>query len=147
MPERDGAEPVDADMDAVARVATRQTQVLTLWRTATDEHGVEAVGEQRLQALYGRGIADVDTEPRDVANLLVEHRSRQTKRRNIRAHETAGAIQRLENDALIAERHEIVGHGQRSAAGAYERDAFAVARVGRTRQAVFDVAAIVRGHA
>jgi hypothetical protein len=53
VPERDGAEPIDADVNAVARVAAGQHQVLALRRAAADEHGVIAFIEQRSHARDG----------------------------------------------------------------------------------------------
>ena len=124
--ECDRAEPIDADVDAIADIAPRQAQILALRRAAADEHGVVALVEQRAQARDRRRQTHVDAETRDVADLLVEHLGRQAKGRNVRAHEPAGTIERFEDHALVAQRREIVRDRQRRAAGSDQRDAAAV---------------------
>ena len=71
----------------------------------------------------------------DVADFLVDHAVGQPELRNLRAHHAAGRGVAVEHDALVAERREIARDGQRRRAGADQRDALAVARLRRLRQA------------
>jgi nucleotide-binding universal stress UspA family protein len=105
-------EPVDADVDVVAVVTARYLEVLALWRTRADEHGIEVLVEQFLHALDAMVELQVDAKIEDVADLLVEHSRRQTELRDVGTHESAGRVQRLENRDLVAERGEVVGDGQ-----------------------------------
>ena len=50
----------------------------------------------------------------------------QAERRDVEAHQAAGLRELLEDHDLVAERHEIVGDGERRRTGADERDALAV---------------------
>ena len=142
--ERDRAEPIDADVNAIARVAPGQYQVLALRRAAADEHGVVPFVEQRPQARDRRTEPKIDAEARDVADLLVEDLGRQAERRNVRAHEAAGTVERFEDDALVSKRREIVRDRQRRAAGSDQRDTPAVLALRGLRQPALDVAAMIR---
>ncbi len=82
----------------------------------------------------------------DLRDLVVEHLGRQAERGNVGAHQAAGHAVLLEDGDRVAERHEIVGHRQRGAARADQRDFLAVLELGNLRQAARDVFTIVRGH-
>ena len=144
VPERDRAEPIDADVNAIAHVAAGQHQVLALRRATADEHGAKTLVEQRSHARHGRIRLDLYAEPRDITDLFVEHFGRQAKRRYVRAHEPAGSIHGFEDHAVVAERCQVVGDGERCAAGSDQRDAPAVLALRWRRQAALDVAAIIR---
>ena len=120
-------EPLDADEDLVGVVAAGNLELLALGRAAADEHRVELAGvEQRLQAVDRRVVADVHAHVDDVADLLVEHLFGQAERGDVDAHQAAGPRQLLEDRDLVAERHQVVGDGQRRRTGADERDLLAV---------------------
>src|SRR5688572_446300 len=146
VPERDRAEPIDADVNAIARFAAGQAQILAFRSAAAHEHGVVTFVEQRAQARDGRAQLELEAQTRDITDLFVEHLGRQAERRYVRAHEAARSIERFEYHAFVSERREIVGDRQRCAAGADQRDAPAVlARCG-LRQPALDVAAVIRGN-
>jgi hypothetical protein len=71
--------------------AAGDVQVLALRRAAADEDGVVALAQQPAHAVDGRVVAQVDAHVEDVVDLLVEHGGRQPERRDVRAHEAAGA--------------------------------------------------------
>src|SRR5690606_22839396 len=60
VPEGDGLEPLDADVDAVGVVAAGDVEVLALRRSAADEDRVVAVGEQVAHAPHRRRQAKID---------------------------------------------------------------------------------------
>ncbi len=93
--------------------------------------------------MHWGGQPHVDAEPGDVVDLFVEHLGGQTERGDVRAHETAGTIERLEDHAFVPHGREIVGNRERSAAGADQRDAPPILLRCGSRQPVFDVAAII----
>ncbi len=70
--------------------------------------------------------AKIDAEIDDVPDLLVDHRLGQAKLRNLAADHAAGAGVAVVHDALVTERREIAGDGQRCRSGADQRDPLAV---------------------
>ena len=114
MPEVDGAQPFDADVDLLASAlipATRDVELLSLWRAAADEDGVEIVAwtEQLLEARDRRVVPDFGAHVDDVSRLLIEHAYRKAKGRDVEAHQPAGALILLVDHDLVAEWKEIVG--------------------------------------
>src|SRR5262249_12208416 len=127
-------------------LAPGDVELLAARRARPDEDRVEAlVVEERLHAVHGRRVADVDAHVGDHRDLLVEHALRQPERGDVRAHEAARLGELLEDRDAVAERHEVVGDGQRRRPGADAGDAAAVPLAGRARQPPRDVAAQVRG--
>ena len=96
-------------------------------RAAADEHRVELLGEQRLQAVDALPGPEVDAEIEHVAHFLVDHRLRQPELRDLRAHHPAALRVAVEDDALVAERRQVARDRERRRTGAHERDALAVA--------------------
>jgi hypothetical protein len=88
--------------------------------------GVETLAQQRLHALHGRVVANLHAHIQDVVDLFAKHLLRQPERRDIGTHQPARLILLFKNRDLIAQRHQIVRHGERSRARARQRDAFAV---------------------
>ncbi len=80
-------------------------------------------------------------------DLLVEHLGRQPERRDVDPHQAAGPVELLEDRHLVAERHQVVGHGQRRRAGADERHLLAVLGRRGLGQPGRDVALVVGGDA
>ena len=113
VPEGDRLEPVDADVDPVAVVASRDVEVLAPWRAGPDEHRVEVLLEQRAQARDRRVEAKVDAHVDDGGDLLVEDLCREPERGDVGAHEPARLVMLLEDDHVVAERHQVVGDGER----------------------------------
>ena len=70
----------------------------------------------------------------DHVHLFVQHRVRQAERGDVGAHEPAGLAELLEDRDFVAERHQVVGHGERGAAGADAGDALAVLELRDLRQ-------------
>ena len=95
----------------------------------------------------GVPVFSVDAHVEDEADLLVQHRLRQAERRDVAAHEAAGHGEALEDRHVIAQRREIVGHGQRGRAGADAGDALAVLHGRRLRQLAVQLALEVGGDA
>ena len=101
-----------------------------------------------FEAVDRRVVADVDAHVEDVADLLVEDLLGQAERRDVDAHQAAGPRQLLEDRDLVAERHQVVGDRERRRArrrcSATRLPFFSI---GRRRQQVLDVAAMVGGDA
>ena len=75
--EGDAGEPVDADVDVGGGfLAAGHVEVAAARRAGADEDRVVALGQQRLQAVDALAEADLDADVEDVADLLVDHRSR-----------------------------------------------------------------------
>ena len=72
---------------------------------------------------------------------------RQAEARDLGADHAAGLGVLVEHHAVIAERREIAGHGERGRAAAHERDALAVLLRRRLGQAIADVVLVVGGDA
>ncbi len=140
-------EPLDADVNAIGIVAARDLEILAARRAGADEYCVVAFREQRLETVDAMIELQVDTHVEDVADLFVEHLRRQSKLRNIGAHQSAGRFQCFEYRHVIAERAQIVGDGQRRTAGADQCDFLAVAVLRRPGQAVRDVISMIRRNA
>ena len=147
MLEGDRLEPFDSDMDAVRIVAPGDLEVLALGRASADKNGVVALVEQRSHALDTVIQSQVDPHVEYVTNLFVEHGRRQPELRDIRAHQSTGGVERLENGHLVTKWTQVVGHGQRSAACADQRHLFAVALFGSRRQSIDDVIPVIGGDA
>jgi hypothetical protein len=101
-----------------------------------------------LRRLLDRRVqAQVDAHANDRADLVVEHRLRQPERRDVGAHQAAGFAPLLEDRDFVAERHQVVRHGQRGAAGADQRDLLAVLDLRHRRQARQELVLVVGGDA
>src|SRR6185369_1767351 len=87
-----GFEPVDADVDVIGVVAAGQLQLLALGCTGTDEHSIEALGEQLLHAVDLGPKLQGNALVQDHAYLFVQDRLRQPERGDVAAHEPAGRI-------------------------------------------------------
>ena len=146
--ERDRSEPIDADMDVRRRLAAPgQVQIAPARCAAADEDRVPAaVGEQVLHRIDALAGAKFDTEVQDVAGLLVDHRLRQPKARDLGAHETAGLRLGVEHRHRVAARREVARYGERRRPGADAGDALAVA-ARSLRHARQHVALVVGGDA
>src|SRR5207248_3105594 len=75
----------------------------------------------------------------DVVHLVVENRRGQPERRNVDPHQPTGLRQLLVNDDGVAERHQVVGDGERGWTGADQRDALAILFLWRLRNEIGDV--------
>ena len=73
----------------------------------------------------------VNAEVENVINFFIEHRFRQAKRRDLAEHKTAALVLLVKEMNLVTERGQIARDGQRSRAGADQRDFFAVRLKGR----------------
>ena len=124
--EGDGLQPVDADVDAVRIVTARDVELLAARRAGADENRVEAFVEQRLHAVDGRVIANVDAHIEDLVDLVIEHVRGQTERRNVSAHQSAGLAVLFEHHDFVAQRQKVVGDGERCGARADAGDALSV---------------------
>ncbi len=146
--ERDGRQPVDADVD-VGRgfLAAGNVEVAPARRAGADEDRVPAFGEQRLQAVDALAADELDAEVEDVVALLVDDRFGQAEARDLRADHAARLRVLVEHDAVIAERREVARDRERGGAAADQRDALAVLLDRRLRQAVADVVLEVGGDA
>ncbi len=148
MTERHRLEPVDADVNVRLRFfAAGNVEVLAFRRTRTDEDRVVADFEQRFHALDRCVVTNLDPHLEDHLDLFVEHGLGQAERRDVGAHEAACLAELLEHDHLVAEWHQIVGHGKRRGAGADAGDLLSVLLFGDFRKAIGDVFPEVGGNA
>ena len=118
MAERDGRQPVDADMD-VGRgfLAAGDLELAAARRARADEDGVVALGEQRLQAVDRSPKREIDAEIEDVAALLVDHGFGQAEVRDLRADHAARLAGRWSKTVhVIAERRKVARDGERGRA-------------------------------
>ena len=99
------------------------------------------VRTHQLPEDMGPGAAWGDFDGDGLADLFLVDFHRKPERRDVRAHEAARLRQRLEDRAMVAERHEIVGHSQRRESGTDQRDALAVLFVGSLRQEMLHLTA------
>ena len=142
--EVDRLEPVDADEDLVGIAAPGDVQLLAPRRAGPDEHGVVTpVIHQPLQAVDRGAVPDIHAHVGDVTDLLVEHVLRETERRDVDPHEAAGARQLLEDGDLVAERHQVVRHGQRCWTGANQRHLLSVLLLWRGGNEVLHFATVI----
>ena len=128
-------------------LSSGDVQVAPARRAGTDEDRVVIFGQQRLHAVDPLAQPHLETEVGDVADLLVDHLLRQAEVGDLAADHAAGARVAIIHHAVIAERGEIAGHGQRGRTGADQGDALAIVRRSRFRQARADVALVVGGDA
>ena len=103
-------------------------------------------GQQRLHAVDALAAAEFDAEVEDVAAFLVDDGIGQAEFRNLRADHAAGFWILVEHDAVVAERGEIAGDGERGRAAADQRDAFAVLLCRGLWQAIANVVLVVGRH-
>ena len=143
--ERNGRQPVDADVDVRRRfAASGNVEVAPARRAAADEHGVPAFGEQLLHAVDALAAAEFDAEIEHVADFLVDHGIGKAELGYLRADHAAGARVAVEDHAFVAERRQVARHRQRCGSRADQRDALAVLLRGGLRQTVADVFLEVR---
>src|SRR5271167_845278 len=95
-------------------------------RPRADEDRVIAFGQQRLQAVHPLALAQGHAEPGDVVHLLVDHRLRQTKARDLAADHAAGPGVGVDDGQVVAHRRQVARHRQRGGPGADQGDALAV---------------------
>ena len=146
--ERDGGEPVDADVDVLrGLLAPGNVEVPAARRARAHEDRVVAVAQQFLQRLDALVGAEVDAQVEDVAHFLVDHALGEAEPRDLRADHAAGALVGLEHRDLVAERREVARHGERGGAGADAGDALAVLLPAGLRQPRPDVVLVVGGDA
>ena len=149
MAEVHGAEPLDADVDLVAdgRIpSSGNIEFLALGGAAAHEHRVVLLIEERSQTLHRRVVSHLGAHVDDALGLFVEHLLGKAKRRDVHAHQSTGLRVLLVDHHLVAQRQQIVGHGERRRAGADERDALTVAIGNRLWQIGADIVAEVSGH-
>src|SRR3982074_1589659 len=106
-------------------LAARDFNFATTGGARSDENGVPAFGEERLEAVDAFAAAKFDAHIEDVATFLVGDRLGQAKPRNLRADHAAGFGVLVEHDAMIAKWREIAGHRERGGPATAERDALA----------------------
>ncbi len=111
--ERNGLQPVDADVDPVALVAPGNVEILASRRAGADEHRIEVLFEEAPKARDRRVEPEVDAHVDDGRDLLVEHLRGEAERRDVRAHQAARGLVLLEDHHVVAEGHQVVGDGQR----------------------------------
>jgi len=122
-------------------------QVAAPRRAAADEDRVVVVRQQHLQAVHPLAKAHFHAEAGDIGDLLVDDLLWQAELRDLAADHAAGARVRIEHHQLVAQRRQVAGDGQRGGAGADQRDPLAVGALGRTRQAMADIALVIGGDA
>src|ERR1700760_3122908 len=127
--------------------AAGNVEVAATRRAGADKDRVPAFGEQGLETVDAHAGAEVDPEVEDIVALLVDHALRQAEARDLGADHAARLGVGIENGALVPERRQVAGNGQRSGPGPDEGDALAVLLRSRSRQARFDVALVVGGDA
>ncbi len=146
VPEGDGLQPVDTNVNVFRVVTPWQLEFLAARRAGTDEYGVEAtVVQQVFQAVDAVIQLQIDAHVEDVIDFLVEHLGRQAELRNIGTHEAAGRVELFEHRDLVTERYQVVGDGQRRTSGADQRDLLAVCLIRRLRQPITDVITVIGG--
>jgi hypothetical protein len=94
-------------------MSSRQVELLPARSTDADEYGVKALSEKTLEARDGSVVANVDSHVENHPRLFFENLFGQAKRGDVRAHQSAGLVVLLEDRDLVAERHEIIGDGER----------------------------------
>src|SRR5262249_4034008 len=95
--------------------------------------------QELLETVNSLAAAELDPEIEDVVALLVDHRLRQAKFWDLRAHHPARLRILVEHDAGVAERGEVARDSERGRATTHESDALAVPALGGLRQAAADV--------
>ena len=128
--EGDRLEPVDADVDAVAcrrrpgRSSSLPFGAPEPTNTASKPPAVEQLAQARRPGVFE---PQVDAHVEDHADLFVEHRRAAggTTGMLVRIRPPGVAVL-LEDRDLVAERHQIVGDGERGGTGADAGDALAV---------------------
>ena len=145
MLERDRFEPGDADVDVGgAFLAAGQGQFFALRRAGSDEDGIEALFlEELAHGLDAMTEAQVHAHIDDGGDLLVDHRPGKAERGDVGAHQPTGDGELLEDRDLVAERHQIIGDGQRGAARADAGDLLAVLLGRDGRQPVAELVLVV----
>ena len=142
VPEVNGAEPLDADVDMTLCAvvpAAGDIELLSFRRAAADVHRVEAVVDEPLQALDLRVVMDLGAHVDDVVRLIIEDLLGQAERGDVEAHQPAGARVLLVDHDLVAHGEEVIRDGERARSGADERDALAVPNGGRFGEVLGDV--------
>ena len=121
-------QPFDPDMDHGAPfLAARQVgQVAAARGAGADEDRIVAFGQHFLHA--GDPVVEIGGDPHveDVVDLFVQDRFRQTEGGHLAAHEAAACVLVVVEIDLVAERHQITGHGQGGRTAADQGDFFAV---------------------
>ena len=106
--ERDGGEPVDTDMDIPGGfLPARDIQILAARRAGSDKHRIEVFIENSLEARHLMAKTGFHTHVEDDAYFFIDHLLRQPEGRDIGAHKPTAALVLLEQDASVAQGHEI----------------------------------------
>ena len=129
-------------------LAAGNVEVPAPGRAGADEHRIEALGKQALQALDPLAEAKLHpAEAGDIADLLVDHLLREAEPGDLAADHAARPRLAVEQDQLIAEGREVAGHGQRGRAGAHQGHPLAVPLRRDRRHEGPDVLLVVGRHA
>src|SRR5207247_8514889 len=148
VPDRDGGQPVDTDVDVLRRfLAPGNVEVAPARRARADEDGIVVLGEQLLHAADLGAALELHAQIEDIAHLLVDHFHRQPEARDLRPDHAARARVLVEYGDRVAERREIARDGEGRGAGADAGNALAVPLRGGLRHLRPDVALVVGGAA
>ena len=105
VPEGDGGEPVDADVDVRRGLfAAGDVEIATARRAAADEDRIPTLGQQRLEAVDALAATKLDPEIEDVVAFLVDDGFGQAESRYLRADHAARLWILIEDHAFVAER-------------------------------------------
>ena len=127
-------QPVDADVNILRRfLAAGDVQVAPTRRAAANHYRVVALTEQCGETVDARAAPELDAHIEDVANLLVDHRFRKSKLRNLAADHPARLPVAIVDRALVSERCQVARRRERGGAGANECDPLAVLSKGPLR--------------
>ncbi len=83
----------------------------------------------------------------DHRDLFVQHGVRQAEGRDVGPHQPAGLAVLFEDRDLVAERHQVIGDGQRGATGADQGDAAAILDLGNLGKQARYIVPVVGGDA
>ena len=144
MPKSDGLEPVNADMHVREIVITTGNfEILSAWRPATHEHGIEPECEQFLHAGNRLIETQIHSSVGNHVDLFTEYLCGQTEGGYVGAHQAAGFALLFTYRHFIAERQKIIGNGERGATGSNAGDALAVFTGGQRWQALDDLTFLI----
>ena len=137
--ERLRAQELDRTHDALL-VEAADRQVLALVQAGRQEHGLVAVGEQRIHgevdAAADAGL-EFDAQGGDAVDLALQRRTRQAVLGDADAQHAAGDRESFEHGRLVAELREFAGGGEACGAAADDRDGLVVEdrqRLGQLRR-------------
>ena len=126
--ERLRAQELDGAHDALL-VEAVDRQVLALVQAGRQEHGLVAVGEQRVDGEVGAAALpglELDAQGGDAVDLALQRRARQAVLGDADAQHAAGDRKGLEHGRLVAELRELARGGEACGAAADDRDRLVV---------------------